>query len=33
MGYGRQILSALPPAPIVHEIADVAAFMGAARQS
>jgi ATP-dependent DNA helicase DinG len=30
MGYGRRFLSALPPAPVTHEIEDIARFLGTA---
>ena len=29
MGYGRRFLASLPPAPITHDIADIARFFAA----
>ena len=27
-GYGRRFLASLPPAPVTHDVSDVAGFMG-----
>jgi ATP-dependent DNA helicase DinG len=29
MGYGRRFLASLPPAPVTHDLVDVARFFGA----